>query len=249
MLIAHSLVTEALARGWTVTPVVGVAERREWEPRYTRYDSPALLFLDAGHAQVGIIFNEVTKRVPHEDTKDEAARRARGDYVWAPTYDHIGDGRLRLHLTDASGRKLSKSWADGVRMQVEDRISNVLGAVEQASHDAVAREEARIRREEEERLRRFEAQRIDALCREYEEWEAALHTGTSAWLQHRELSAFVDSVEVTGGDESRAFVEWARAHLAAVDPRRQVPTGDTPAWPHEEHARRGRYDPKPRYGW
>ncbi|ACV06741.1 hypothetical protein I6I18_06385 [Kytococcus sedentarius] len=157
VLIAHALVTGALARGWMVKPVEARQESDGYRGTYLRYDSQALLLLDAGHAPVRIVFSEVTKRCPHEDTKEEAARRAKGQYAWTPTYDYVGDGRLRLHLTDRDGRKTGASWTDGARITVEDRLPEVLAAVDEASERAVRMEQERRRREEEERLRREEA--------------------------------------------------------------------------------------------
>lgn len=57
VLVAHSLVTEALARGWTVTPVEARREPDGYRGAYLRYPSQALLLLDAGHATVGIVFS------------------------------------------------------------------------------------------------------------------------------------------------------------------------------------------------
>ncbi|MCO6680230.1 hypothetical protein KJZ13_05120 [Cutibacterium avidum] len=249
VLVAHSLVTEALARGWTVTPVEARREPDGYRGTYLRYPNQALLLLDAGHATVGIVFSEVTKRRPHEDTKEEAARRAKGQYVGAPRYDYVGDGRLRLHLTDHDGRKTGASWTDGARVKVEERLAEVIAAVEAASQRAVRMEQERRRREEEERLRREEVHRVEQLRRGYEEWEQALHARADAWTRHREMAAFVDEVERAIGEEGHPFVEWARGHLAAVDPRRVLPSGAVPTWTHEERARHGRYEPKPTYRW
>lgn len=118
MLIAHSLVTEALARGWKATPVVGTAHQDRWSGKTTRYHVQALLLIDAGHAPpIGLVFDEVTKRQPHQDTPKEAADRAAGKYVYAPPYDYLGTGRLRLrlHLTE-NNRKTDMKFVDGVRM-------------------------------------------------------------------------------------------------------------------------------------
>ena len=236
VLVAHSLVTEALARGWTVTPVEARREPDGYRGTYLRYPNQALLLLDAGHATVGIVFSEVTKRRPHEDTKEEAARREKGQYVRAPRYDDVGDGRLRLHLTDREGRKTGASWTDGARVKVEERLDEVIAAVEAASQRSVRVEQERRRREEEERLRREERHRVEQLRRGYEEWEQALHARADAWTRHREMAAVVDEVERVIGEEGHPFVEWARGHLAAVDPRRVLPSVAVPTWTHEERA-------------
>lgn len=195
-----------------------------------------MLLLDTGHETAGIVFSEVTKRCPHEDTKEEAARRAKVKYVWAPRYDYVGDGRLRLYLTDRDGRKTGASWTDGARVKVEERLADVIATVEVASERAVRMEDERRHSEEEERLRREEAHRVEQLRRCYEVWGQAPHAGADAWARYQEMSAFVD-------EEGHPFVAWARGHLEAVDPRRALPSVDVPTWTHEERARHGRYEP------
>ena len=68
LLIAHALVTEALARGWSVTPITGEARLDYGGARSMHYNKQSLLLIDAGHAPIGLVFDEVTKRRPHEDT-------------------------------------------------------------------------------------------------------------------------------------------------------------------------------------
>lgn len=240
VLVAHSLVSEALARGCTVTPVEARREPDGYRGTYLRYPSQALLLLDAGHATVGIVFSDVTKRRPHEDTKEEAARRAKGQYVWVPRYDYVGDGRLRMHLTDRDRRKTGASWTDGARVKVEERLADVIAAVEAASKRAVRMEQERRRREEEERLRREKAHRVEQLRCGYEVWEQALHAGADAWARYQEMSAFVAEVERAIGEEEHPFVAWARGHLEAIDPHRALPSGDVPTWTHEDRALQGR---------
>ncbi|MEP7368733.1 MAG: hypothetical protein ABI662_03700 [Dermatophilaceae bacterium] len=77
-----------------------------------RCQSKSPLLIDAGHAPVGLLFDEVTKRQPPADTKEEAAKRAKGQYVHSPTYDYVGTGRLRLHLTQRDS-KMQPNYSDG----------------------------------------------------------------------------------------------------------------------------------------
>lgn len=246
LLIAHSLVTEALARGWKVTPVIGQPHKDYWGTRSVRYDMKSLLLIDAGHAPVGLIFDEVTKRQPHEDTKEEAAKRAKGQYVYTPTYDYIGIGRLRLHLTQRDSK--AGNYTDGARTTVEDKLSDVLEAIEAASKQVLHWEEVRRQRAAEEEARRKETERIAKLRHEYETWEAALTDGAKAWRQHVQLREYLAAIEELAPEGSSTFIEWARGHLDATDPHLRLPEGGVPEWPHEDRARTGRYT-KPQYGW
>ncbi len=176
VLILQSLVSEALARGWKVTPVAGEVHRDYWGGRSVRYEKQSLLLIDAGHAPVGLVFDEVTKRQPHVDSKEDAARRARGLYVSAPTYDYTGTGQLRLHLTEHD-RKMRNNFTDTATSRVEDKIDAVLDLIEAATQQAIRWEEERRRREEEEAARRREAQRIAELRHEYGQWERAFTEG------------------------------------------------------------------------
>ena len=193
------------------------------------------------------MFDEVTKRQPHVDSKEDAARRARGLYVSAPTYDYTGTGRLRLHLTEHD-RKMRNYFTDTATMRVEDKLDAVLDVIEAATQQAIRWKEERRRREEEEAARRREAQRIAELRHEYEKWEKALTEGAAAWREHQQLSAYVASVEQLAPDGSQQFIQWAHGYLAATDPRLRLPAGEVPTWTHEQRVRHGAYV-KPQWGW
>ncbi|NHB84895.1 hypothetical protein G7085_10550 [Tessaracoccus sp. HDW20] len=224
VLIVHSLVTEALARGWTITPVLGTTHQDRWSGKTIGYDTQALLLIDAGHAPIGLVFDEVTKREPHQDTPKEAADRAAGKYVHPPAYDYLGTGRLRLHLTE-NNRKTDIKFVDGVRKTVEHQLVDILNVIEDATKRALHLAEQQRIREEEEEARRREAHRIGKLRDEYEKWECQLHERTDAWARHRGLTEFLDEVPVGTDGQSGEFVEWARGLLGATDPRRNFPRG------------------------
>ncbi len=247
VLIAHSLVQQALARGWAVTPVIGRVEHDRWSGRNVHYDKQSLLIIDAGHAPVGIVFDEVTKRQPHVDTPEEAAKRAKGEYVYAPRYDYNGTGKLRLHLT-AHDRK-SQNFTDGAKLLTEDDLARVIDAIEAATTQALHWAEQRRLREEEEDRRRKEAQRIQGLRQTYEEWEARLNARADQWARHRELVEYVNAVEESGDESAQDFIAWSRGFLAATDPRHAFKEWDIPEWTHEQRAEAGRPEPKPQYSW
>lgn len=248
-LIAHTLVTEALARGWEVTAVPTRKEADHLGKSKFTYEHSSLFFIDAGHCKVGFIFDEKQTRIDHVDTAEEAAKRAKGQYVWAPRYDYLSTGLLRLHFVTDGGKDRSP-LVDGPRARIEDKIAVILARVEKASTEAVAAAERRRAWQEEWDAKERERERIAELRRGYEKWEAALHSQADAWARHRDLVAFVEAVAALP-DEQRndAFVEWAKAHLDALDPRLRLPDGDQPGWTHEQRARNGRLSMPQQPAW
>jgi hypothetical protein len=247
VLIAHSLVTEAIAKGWAVTAVVGEARRDHWGTRSTHYDSESLLLINPGHSSIGLVFDEVTKRQPHQDTPKEAADREKYRYVSTPTYDYVDTGRLRLHLVQ-DNRKLPTKYVDTATTRIEDKTSTVIDAIQAASDQAFEWAERRRLREEEDRARQVERERVAALRRRYEEWEVALVDGAQAWRQHLQLREYLAAIGQRPPQEAEAFIEWARGYVEATDPGIRLPQGDLPEWTHEERRRAGRFV-KPQYGW
>ena len=206
---------------------------------------PSLLHIDAGSAPTGLIFDEVTRRIPHEETKDERARRERGYDSWAPRYDYVGTGKLRLHLTN-NDRK-GQSFEDAVVVHIEDKLAAIMDAIGEATQRAIHWEEVRRCRADEEEQRRKEAERIRALREEYETWEAALHDGADGWERHQAMSAFLAAIG-QHPDVSPEFVQWAHGHLDATDPRCHLPSGEQPTWSHAERAENGRWE-RPKNPW
>lgn len=252
-LILHTLVSEALARGWTVTPIPAKTGTRSWDGgTHTYYDMQSLLLIDAGHSPVGLRLEEVQRQVPHEDTKEEAARRAKGQYIYAPNFDLLATGKLRLHLLFGD-RKQSSPIADTVTMLVEDKLDRVLERIEEATQSAIEFAERRRCSEEEYQRRREEQARIQALREQYEEWEGALVKLSSAWREHEAQREFLAALADATPEGSEAFVSWAREHLMATDPRPQVPEGTPPARTHEDRVRVGRLKKHERmdsiFGW
>jgi len=245
LLVAHSLVVEALARGWKVTPVPAEIQHDPRGNKSVQYEHSSLLLIDAGSAPIGLIFDEVLRRVPHEDTKDEAARRAKGQYVWESKYDYVAAGKLRLHLTERD-RKIQPNYTDTARVLVEHRLPAILDAIEEATKEALRSEERRRVYEVDEATRQRERARIAALREQYEGWEQALINGAESWRDHVRLHEYLAAIERDEVDGSDEFVAWAHGYLEATDPRLKLPQGGQPEWPHRDRVRTGRYA-RPQY--
>lgn len=114
---------------------------------------------DAGSQPVGLMLEERTRRVDHVETAKEHKGRLAGRYVWAPRYDFIGTGRLRLHVTD-DDRKTGRFFEGTATTRLEDTLAAVLGEVaartvrriELTAEIRRRQEEAETSRREEERL-------------------------------------------------------------------------------------------------
>lgn len=97
-LILHTLAQEALRRGWKVIAVKSEMHDRWPSGRERWWPSNDLFRIDAGERRVGVQFRLKTTRAEHVDTPEEARKRARGEYVWAPRWDYHPTGNLRLFL-------------------------------------------------------------------------------------------------------------------------------------------------------
>lgn len=245
LLVAHSLVVEALARGWKITPVPAETWHDPWGSKSVRYEHSSLLLIDAGSAPIGLIFDEVQRRVPHEDTKEEAAQRAKGQYVWASSYDHVAAGKLRLHLTN-NDRKFQPNYTDTARVLVEDRLPAILDAIEEATKQALRRDEMRRVHLEDQVVQQRERERIAGLREQYEQWETDLVEGAKIWSRHVEMREYLAAIEQDPPEGVDAFIAWAHGYLEATDPRFKLPKGGQPEWPHRERVRTGRYA-RPQY--
>lgn len=248
VLLLHLLVEAALERGWTVTPVVPSVGKDAWGTRRVDYPERSLLLIDAGHAPVGFVFEERTRRVDHVETEKERRDRLAGRLSFPPRYDYVPTGQLRVHTLHGD-RRTGFSVTDGVRVRVEDKFDTLVEQVAHATEEALAWAEARRKQEEEAETRRREHERIRGLRARYDEWETALHAAATGWQEQERLTAFVNSVDLTMNPDAAGFVTWARAHITATDPRSTLPSGDPPDWAHEKRVQSGKFNPNEPRSW
>jgi hypothetical protein len=235
-LISHTLVQEALRRGWKVTAVNSQIRDRWPSGRERWWPSNDLFRIDAGEQEVGIQFRMKTTRIDHVDTPEEARKRADGQYVFIPRYDYRPTDVLRLFLYDSTHHVAS--WEDTARIPLESRLAAVLDRIDQATKAVIARREAERRRWEEEQRRLEEERQQHQRVSHYDMWVDAFLALHRHACEHAELAAFV--VELRGrigqiDDEGirvrfDTFLGWAEAHLEASDPLMglNLPVGGPP---------------------
>jgi hypothetical protein len=229
-LMSHTLVQEALRRGWKVTAVSGPDHKRPHGGYQVAYWPREDLFrLDAGDYEIGIQFRDKLKRVPHVDTPDEARRRAQGKWVWAPTYDFQPTGLLQLRLR--SGTMELRSWIHDDRTPLENRLPAVLKHIQKQSDERRKFQEQLRREREESQRRREQLERQRERVAKYDAWVGALELMPRRVRAHAEQSEFVAALVSRADQETnegrrrrlKAFIAWAQEHLEAVDPLRNPP--------------------------
>lgn len=91
--------------------------------------------------------DERRRRMDHVPTEEEKEKRRRGQYVYAPRWDSIATGELRLHLSQQNCKCPLKTWKDGVKIRLKDQIRPILGTMaDQAFRIKADREARRLQR-------------------------------------------------------------------------------------------------------
>ncbi|MBT2498079.1 hypothetical protein J7E25_03120 [Agromyces sp. ISL-38] len=210
LLLLHSIVREAIRRGWTVESA-------------TRPSSD-LATINAGHQPVGIRLKGPQKRVPHVKTAKEIADDKRWSHSWAPRYDYLPTDRLRLELRP--GNYSGTNVEDSIRTQVERKLDQVFALIQKASDDQRKREtEWRRRQLEQAQAQQIAAER-SARGQAYGTWVNSLDELHAAWQRYaslRQLLVDARSELRTVEDEARResltqFLAWAEVHLEIDHP-------------------------------
>lgn len=243
-LISHTLVQEALRKGWKVIAVKSEMRDR-WPSGCERWWPSSDLFrIDAGERVVGVQFRLKTTRAEHVDTPEEARKRARGEHVWAPRWDYHPTVNLRLFLYHDTHS--GASWEATARIPVENRLTAVLDRIEESTKSVITQREAERKRWEEQQRRLDEERRQRQRVVYYDAWLNALESLRLRWRQHAELTAFVDELQTRRDcigedlrDQFDVFMTWAHIHLEASSPFHglEFPSEVSPDMTYEEWRR------------
>jgi hypothetical protein len=228
--ILHALASEAERRGHTVG-CVGVGGRyggEEWRPAR----EGELVFTIRGHdLRMRISEKGCGLRGPYEEQmkrwkldREQPVRMML--FLQRPKpYDIGATGELNIALLGGSSRQTS--WGDRSRLQVEDRLPNVLHELQLQAAEA---EERRLAREaaEAERQRQWEAAVERARLRVVEEHQAeTLTRRVRAWEEADKIRAYCEAVEARYGIEAVAanpsVAEWLAFARQRADLAQQLP--------------------------
>lgn len=176
----------------------------------------AYISIDGQHVFVSI--HERFTRVPHAPTKAELRRRERFSGSFIPEYDFVPTGELTFAIENAPGGRAR--WSEGKRWKQEDRISAILGGIEDAARALHA---LQIEREQQQRAWREAEERRAEEAR----FRAELERQIEAWRLVRDIRAFVadmqsltaDAAEaVRSGDDFDRWLDWALRYAERIDP-------------------------------
>ncbi|MEY9777251.1 hypothetical protein [Arthrobacter sp. MW3 TE3886] len=181
-----------------------------------------LIFFDAGARRVGVDVRQHQTRSLHQPTKKELDDSARFHYTAYPKYDFTPNERLHIVLHGAS----PDNWEALQRVALEDRLEDILEAIERAS--VTAREAAERRRhQDDERRLQWENARNAAVLKLIESHRAeVLLSQLAAWKQSEDLGKYLASMERRVSDmpseaerlDANDWLDWARSYRLSLDP-------------------------------
>jgi hypothetical protein len=172
-------------------------------------------------------------------------------YYSIPRYDYTPSDRLKIEIT----RYGSDTWTDEVRKKLEDRLPEILQAIERA---ADAAERGRLAAEERARQAQFDEQRrvaaaterlIEANRAKVFEQQVAAWDRANRYEQYVEyLATIVEQIDdPSEGVAAAEWLAWIREHVHATNPlngKIAMPTDPEPTL-----AALQPYMEQPRYGW
>jgi hypothetical protein len=195
-----------------------------WE---TSPDAKPKMLVDGENISFGIV--EMFARKPHTPTQDEIARRKKNLYVYAPNWDYVPTGELRLSITDLPYElsHIRSSWSDGKTRRVENCLGELVATLPHVAKALkLIREEnerERIRREEERKQAEEQRRRQEKYDRKAKVVGEFLRTWTES-KAFDELAAAIrekaDSLPVQDVQKGEilAIAEWISEHADHLNP-------------------------------
>jgi hypothetical protein len=181
---------------------------------------------------LAIRIDERRRQVDHVLTDDEKQRKRRGEYVYAPRWDLVPTGDLRIHVMRPNVSYTQRTWKDSARSRLEEQIRSVLtGLLDEAIRVKADRERdrlAEIERRRQDELRWQLAQRRDANAKLIRELEAQ----AGAWFRARLLRSYLRAqhralgetkLQATRQGVAIDFLEWAQHYVDQLDPLSRRP--------------------------
>lgn len=196
-----------LARKIVVGPLHAIRSRDDLEPITavekqgysisweTNPDSKLKILIDGEEIGVGIM--ESFSRKPHAPTQEEIARRKKNLYVYAPNWDYVPTGELRLSIENLTYelRHIRSSWGDGKTRRVENCLGELVAILPHlAKALKLAREENerdRLRREEERKQEEEERRRQE----EYDRKAKVVGEFLRGWNESKAFRDFAGAIE------------------------------------------------------
>ncbi|MGP4019138.1 hypothetical protein [Saccharopolyspora sp. 5N708] len=209
---------ESLPRAMRIMHTLLVeAEKRGYEVGWSDDTSQGVEIRIDGFAQAVTIEEELVK----QDILPGAAEFEKPElYDWQrirPEVKKVPSGKLAMSVSGTWRFGAQQRWADRKRWSLQDRLGDVLAAVED-----VAREKAARKRAEEEKAAARQRAWEDAMASARVAFRRdnrvkALLEQLDGWEQGRRIRAFAQAARRAGQADQEWF-EWAEAYADEIDP-------------------------------
>lgn len=211
----------------------------------------AMTWLQVENDAISFSLREAVRRKRHEITLEETRARERyqrnardgmfGNFPHVPMYDYSPTNELTIVI----GRYPTKSWSDGKKSKLEDRLSDIvagtLAIFAEIAEQARQKEARRVQHRQ--RLEEYKAKKAayDAERTALQDLEAE----AARWQRSEVLREYIAGVEANALTADRLtptlveWLGWARTKADWLDPRQQVcdvildaplPTDPGPVW-------------------
>lgn len=214
--------------GWKVRrPELDKEEhsRRRYSPGPAPPLGPQYVQILAEDEPFAFHIDERRRRIDHVPTEEEKQKRRRGEYVYAPRWDYLHTGELRLHVA-------GKTWQDTATKKLEFSIGSIL--------DFILTEALAIKvRREQRRLAEIEARRQEELRWKLSQRRQAnekliheLEAQAGAWFRARLLRSYLralkrqldgEPLQANLLDRKVNFIRWIEHYIEQLDPLSAVP--------------------------
>lgn len=206
MRLLHALVVEAARRGYGID--VAKEHRCVGGLAVVIEDHP-----------IELVIVETTRRVPVS---------TEGNSRWAPKWDTVPTGRLRLQV--GHSYEHCQLAIDGVRVQLESRLGHVMARLERHADEAAA--SARASAQAAAARQRAQEEAIARAGRELLARTRATHLAgqVSAWRLAADIRTIVAATRQAepGDADVQAWLAWALSYADDIDPLRQGLRPPTP---------------------
>ncbi|OYZ90170.1 MAG: hypothetical protein B7X99_17840, partial [Rhizobiales bacterium 17-65-6] len=219
--VAATLGVASVERGLRF--LVGFVRAAEGQGHLVVQRTEAGLALEVAGEPIGFRLDEKPRETLHQPTAKELADKV--DQTWRtsdpwPKYDRAPSGDLAFVIDGVSYSGLRRTFSDGKRARIEDKIGDILVAF--AAHAALIQEQRREREEQarkwaEERARREREQAFEQREKRRGEFAEAI---AAKLEERRSLAAVLAHAETAGGPEAGrldAMAAWLRRKVAEID--------------------------------
>jgi Ni/Co efflux regulator RcnB len=178
--------------------------------------------------------SEIVEQQPHVLTPDELSRKARGAYLYFPSWNYKPTDRLKLsidNLPHASG--VRHTWSDGSCQRVEACLGSFVVGLHTAALALKKKREQRLQWEREwrERKQRDEAERRRQ--NDYDRKSKLVQLSAEAWSRSNRIRDFAMAVALESENPNisasqkrymKRFARWTKGYATRLNPLNRMDT-------------------------